>query len=116
MDNFELSVTTRGRDALGQCFDLAFFREQARSWYLDPSLGFVLLWKEDSKGTHPLPTSLSADGAADLAWNWLAQTEYPERPSLDGSSVKGFNVYANKSILGEGSILAVKPVWALIHK
>ena len=120
MDNFDLFVIARGKTALTQCFSIAFETQgvKARGWYEDPDYGFVFLWSTPSskKGAYPLPVPLSAEAAANMAWEWLAQAPYPKEPDLDGSVSKGFNAYTNQGALGDYSILAVKPIWAHHHK
>ncbi len=126
MDNRHISVQSQGRKAFELAFQLLFDNApggKATHYFEDDKKGLVLLWHEDSnKNSIKLPSPLSWKGAADLAWEWLAnqpEDKYQQYLDHDGSNGEGFKVYNEDwgHVAGSSyAILGVIPIWAWYGK
>ncbi len=113
---FDVDVTSHGPTMLRQCF--ALFHEADRphvaAWASVENGKLGLFWHADPKASgHPLPSKLTMDEAADLAWRWLLTAERPDdAPTGDGDALPcGWRVRSE----GGGwsyCILTVEPTWA----
>ena len=144
MDNFRINVVCEGREALRLALQLVFnhksthWQFKAKYYVEHPVYGLVFLSNKEGKDSQRLPVALNADTATELAWQWLAETEYPQEPPHDGSNNKGFRVYCDYwgHVGGSGhtdedgerledvdtsdcyhqAIVAVKPTWTWYGK
>jgi hypothetical protein len=120
-----LSVSFDKADALRHAFKIAFlWHSKAAAWAVSDGGSLIFYWSA-TEGTHPLPVPLDADGAADLAINWLKDqpiTAFGREPDHDGDNKRGYRVSNQGPAVNSGSsrelyaILAVTPEWTEYHK
>lgn len=108
-DNRVFNVNGESKEDLALALKLAFSQRSsvgtARAWKVVPSHGLVFYWYA-STGTHPLPVPLDAEGAAEIAWQWLHSAEGESTPTdaalgswfknldHDGSNIMGWRAYS----------------------
>jgi len=121
MDNREIDVTSKGREAFNLAMKLAFDSApsgRATHYCIDRTQGFTLFWHAD-KDAIPLPISMDWTACADLVWAWIGQLpreEYKDPFDGDGSSSpEGWRVY---TVRGGWSytFAAIQAVWAWYPK
>jgi hypothetical protein len=127
MDNRIISVQSHGRKAFDLAFELLFENQKATHYFEHPQKGLVFLWAQDLRIDLPvsikLPTPLTWQGAAELAWTWLMnQPDNKYQDDLDDydvSNIKAFKVYNEDWGYVADSrygILGVVPVWGWLGK
>lgn len=122
MDNFHLDITSEGD--LATPMGIAFGRlNTAEAYLIDPKKGLIFFkWVPSNSppdGLVKLPFKLDAAGAADFAKRWLAEQDYGNEPDHDGDNGRGWRLYNEAwGMIGalSGSIIAVKPAWAMYGK
>lgn len=127
MDNFRIDVNAAGDILLRDVMRIVFTRHSHATHYmLWPGKGLVFFWTEPRAAEQvgapePIgfPFKMDADGAAEFARRWLADTEYPKQPDHDGDNSKGWRVYNEAwGHIGNywSAIIAVQPTWAMHGK
>lgn len=139
MDNFQLEVTAEGPDRLRMVMGILFFDQykstrypkRATHYTIDPKAGLIFydyqfaIKEPDRARTEipgnltKLPFTLDAEGAADFALRWLAETDYPKEPDHDGDNGKGWKVHLGQwgRVTDDWhSFVGVLPEWAMYGK
>lgn len=116
--NAPFLIEHRSDDVLRAALEIAFEKEEASHWKIDPKDGLVFLWHGDNDAA-PLPGKMGAEQAFVLARTWLRAEPMPKKPDLDGSLQRGFRVHRDYWGHAGGSfyaIIAVAPCWAQFGK
>lgn len=133
MDNFNVDITSKGREHFDAAVRLAkSSHDAAAAMCVHPVHGLVFFWMGPTLGAvdtfdgHRIDALAfpvkGAEALANLAWEWLtAVVDYGQEPDLDGSVSKGFRVRSrvrtDKYCAASHRVLfAVEPVWALLGK
>ena len=128
-DNRVFNVNGESKETLEKAISLAFdlnsSNTKASHWIFLKDKGLVLLWTE-RPNSHKLPVPLSADQAANMAWDWLKSEDAKTVTSdwhwdgdedHDGHNDDGWRVYVEDyghvGHVGYGPICAIRPnkVW-----
>lgn len=119
-DNQTIQITSQGEPDFRKALSF-FFRspiDVVKFYSVSESHGLILYWAEcnDAK---PLPFVMAEKAAADFAWNWLQQADYPPEPDHDGENGKAFQIYNEAWTHVNGrweARVGIRPVWAMFGK
>lgn len=120
-DNAEIKIVDEGLDNLTLAFQIAFCKySKGAEGYSVGKNELVFYWTNPKVETFTkLPFKMDYKKAAQFAFDWLEQVDYPKEPNHDGSNGKGWVVYRDYCghVNGHWSaIVAVKPNWAMYGK
>lgn len=131
-DNRVFDVNGETKEELRLAFRLAFAQSgentTAKYWSSDSKNGLLFHWYADEydknkRGVQAFPVPLDAIGAADVAWQWLKNSDDADKVELsswfrdsdhDGSNSLGWRAYVgNWGHVGEyrNSLLAITPAY-----
>lgn len=117
MDNFQVDVTSLGKEKLVTVFSL--FNHSAIGYRVDNDKGLILYCYE-SKKMIPLPFKMNMCQAAGFAFGWLeGAAVYGQEPDHDGDNKHGWRVYCEDwGHVGHEheAFVAIQPVWAMYGK
>lgn len=120
-DNKKLHIEEEGYDLLVLALQIAFNSDSPCVGYAVIENDLVFYWHvpSDRKEFVQLPFKMSYNQAAQFAFNWLSQVEYPKVPDVDGDVEKGWTVHRDEWGFVHNSsyaIVAVQPSWAMYGK
>lgn len=128
LSNFSLDAVVRGQEALERLVEIAFAAEsKATHWQVGPGTNALTLFWGTSGGDKaptPLPVAFEHRGAFAFILATLEELKPTQRePNPDGSVVDAYRVLAGDALenLRDDAwtnypIVAVQPVWGIIHK
>jgi hypothetical protein len=122
-DNRIFNVNGKGLEHLKQTLALACAldsyqnRNRIDSWFFSKNHGLVFCWGKPANSSH-FPTAISAEQAADMAWQWLQTDEakkmectgWDRDADHDGSNSLGWRVFVEDWGHVAGSFYAIAAV------
>lgn len=131
MDNRVFDINGSNKEDFCLAMKLAFrqchgYGQEAKAdyWSFDKKYGFIYHWYasdlEQKNGVHKLPTELTSEAAAELAWTWLQSDEaktvelssWHRNAKHDGSNSLGWRIYVEGwGHVGDhrGTVVAISP-------
>lgn len=124
MDNFDVSVTGKGKELLRSVLAIAMIDYHHVLAYMeDDSPGnpgtrrLHLYWYYDENNNSiKLPYPFNIDQCIEFVWGWLQNADYGPEPDINGSCSKGWKIGGSKGGGWSHVIFTVEPVWAEHHK
>ena len=127
MDNFKIDISAESFDSIIDALKIAFRHNgsHARCWTtgkLDDVSTLILFWSTPEPcwvEVNEFPAPLAARDAAEVVRQWLDIQDYEGEPIFDGSSYRGFRIFADDWGHVGGSMYAicgVQPYWSMHGK
>lgn len=124
-DSFAVSITSNSEDHFRSGVEMAFAAHKSASHYIVDEHGMTLYWSNPGEGVtaSPLPYGMDAAAATDLLLGYLSNLDLDLllRPSLDGSTSRGFRLTTRSERENSGwarnyEIVTVRHHWMIHHK